>query len=291
MARAASVLGACLCCCAWVAGALQVAPAGEKLQCPQLDGTTLLGNKALELHLSRNSREAPEKGCPPATLLHPIKHRADLGGELKRLGLRGAGVEVGVQKGLFTEQLLKNWGQADVYVQVDLWRQQDNYRDLANVFDGRQAELQDLSCSRGLEAVSNNQTQMVVQCQNYSTSCAQRIPDGSLDFVYLDARHDRKGVLEDLAAYWPKIRAGGVMAGHDYTTQDEPDWANDPEKTGQNWTVNYDGTRDASLRVTRGAIDDFFGGTEETPADLQRCPRQLVITYKEEGWNTWMVAK
>ena len=41
-----------------------------------------------------------------------------------------------------------------------------------------------------------------------------------LDFVYLDGRHDHAGVLQDLNAWWPRVCAGGALAGHDYTDLD-----------------------------------------------------------------------
>ena len=34
--------------------------------------------------------------------------------------------------------------------------------------------------------------------------------------MYLDARHDYCGVTDDLRAYWPKLRAGGVLSGDDF---------------------------------------------------------------------------
>jgi hypothetical protein len=37
-----------------------------------------------------------------------------------------------------------------------------------------------------------------------------------LAFVYLDARHDYASVMADLNAWYPTIRPGGVLAGHDY---------------------------------------------------------------------------
>jgi len=42
------------------------------------------------------------------------------------------------------------------------------------------------------------------------------IPDGSLDFVYLDAGHDYDSVKRDIAAWWPKVKPGGIFAGNDY---------------------------------------------------------------------------
>ena len=57
--------------------------------------------------------------------------------------------------------------------------------------------------------------------RNSSTAAAQTFLDGSVDFVYLDARHTYDAVREDLQAWWPKIREGGILAGEDYMESDE----------------------------------------------------------------------
>lgn len=40
--------------------------------------------------------------------------------------------------------------------------------------------------------------------------------DGPVDFVYIDAAHDYESVKADIAAWWPKVKPGGILAGHDY---------------------------------------------------------------------------
>jgi len=45
---------------------------------------------------------------------------------------------------------------------------------------------------------------------------ADIIPDGSLEYIYLDYSHDYCAVMEDLKTYWPKLKDGGIFAGHDY---------------------------------------------------------------------------
>ena len=50
-----------------------------------------------------------------------------------------------------------------------------------------------------------------------SAEAAQEFEDASLDFVFIDARHTYEAATEDLAAWWPKLRPGGLFAGHDYT--------------------------------------------------------------------------
>jgi hypothetical protein len=40
--------------------------------------------------------------------------------------------------------------------------------------------------------------------------------DNSLDVIYVDASHRFSGVALDLILWYPKLRYGGIMAGHDY---------------------------------------------------------------------------
>ncbi|MDD4889056.1 MAG: class I SAM-dependent methyltransferase [Phycisphaerae bacterium] len=53
-----------------------------------------------------------------------------------------------------------------------------------------------------------------------SAEAAERYADGSLDFVFIDGDHSAPIVARDLAAYWPKVKPGGVMAGHDIGEND-----------------------------------------------------------------------
>lgn len=49
-----------------------------------------------------------------------------------------------------------------------------------------------------------------------SVEMAERVPEGSLRLVYIDADHSFDAVLRDLRAWKPKLGPGGVMAFHDY---------------------------------------------------------------------------
>jgi hypothetical protein len=50
-----------------------------------------------------------------------------------------------------------------------------------------------------------------------SAETARAFADSSLDFVFIDARHTYEAAREDIAAWWPKVKPGGLIAGHDYT--------------------------------------------------------------------------
>ena len=49
-----------------------------------------------------------------------------------------------------------------------------------------------------------------------SVDAAATFENGSLDFVFIDAAHEYENVLADIAAWLPKVKVGGILAGHDY---------------------------------------------------------------------------
>lgn len=52
--------------------------------------------------------------------------------------------------------------------------------------------------------------------QGVSVDVAATIPNGSLDFVYIDAKHNYRSVSEDIRAWRSKVKPGGWIGGHDY---------------------------------------------------------------------------
>lgn len=49
-----------------------------------------------------------------------------------------------------------------------------------------------------------------------SVEAAKLFSDNSLDFVFIDAQHDYDSVYNDITSWLPKIKNGGIIAGHDY---------------------------------------------------------------------------
>ena len=49
-----------------------------------------------------------------------------------------------------------------------------------------------------------------------SVEAAKIFYDNSLDLVLLDGDHTTNGVMNDIEAWWPKIKPGGILAGDDY---------------------------------------------------------------------------
>ena len=49
-----------------------------------------------------------------------------------------------------------------------------------------------------------------------SLEAASKFENNSLDFVFIDASHEYEDVKEDIIAWLPKVKSGGILAGHDY---------------------------------------------------------------------------
>ena len=52
--------------------------------------------------------------------------------------------------------------------------------------------------------------------QQHTVEAAKAIDDQSLDFVFIDADHSYEGCIADIRAWGPKVKFGGLIAGHDY---------------------------------------------------------------------------
>lgn len=49
-----------------------------------------------------------------------------------------------------------------------------------------------------------------------SLEIAPTVPDGTMDFVYIDGDHSYEACLADIRAWLPKLRPGAFLGGHDY---------------------------------------------------------------------------
>lgn len=187
-----------------------------------------------------------------------FKLRWDLGEIIEREGMT-SGVELGVQRGIFSAEILDRWQSCNRYVLVDLWSEPNAFKPEVD------ARLSNYTDRVNIES-----------CQDFTTSCAQKYAGQQFDYIYVDARHDYKGVTEDLDAWWPLLRPGGIFAGHDYLSS-----ADVPDEISDDWSVNYDGTKDPLGRAVKGAVDEF----------ANKHSLQLTIGYQEAPWSSWALRK
>ena len=55
--------------------------------------------------------------------------------------------------------------------------------------------------------------------KDQSWNAANKFEDGSIDFVFIDADHVYESVKRDILAWLPKVKKGGIIAGHDYCNE------------------------------------------------------------------------
>ena len=153
------------------------------------------------------------------TEFHDFSHRADLGRFLNQRGLIGKGVEVGTLFGAYATDILKTW-EGHLYC-VDPWRNQPDevYFDGANKHDMEQVWA---SVRSGI-----GQNPRCTLLRMMSLNAVGKFEDGELDFVYLDGNHGLPFIRADIPAWWPKVKIGGLVCGHDYFTRYDQDTNSD----------------------------------------------------------------
>lgn len=144
----------------------------------------------------------------PVEHLTKLRNRADLGTILNKRFLNGHAVELGVHRGYFSQAFLLQWNAPGFLYGIDSYEsdydegdpaakgdREDDYHEALKVCE-RFPERMEIRVTTGVEAAND-------------------FPDGSLDMVYVDAKHRYQDVLEDLTTWWPKVKPTGLLAGHD----------------------------------------------------------------------------
>ena len=122
--------------------------------------------------------------------------------------------EIGVWKGDLSRML---YDVVDVLILVDPWSVErmkfEAYECLMNEPTKTQEELDQI-----YESVKSSMPNAIIY-RAPSMVAAEQISI-ELDFVYIDSVHIYSYVIEDINAWLPKIRPGGMIAGDDYNLHD-----------------------------------------------------------------------
>ncbi|HRT96267.1 MAG TPA: class I SAM-dependent methyltransferase [Planctomycetota bacterium] len=121
----------------------------------------------------------------------------------------GIAAEVGVFKGGFSQKIIEATRPAKLHL-IDPWPEEVSSGGIVAKGDDLHAQV----TARFQERIDAGQ---VVVHRATSLQAAQELPDASLDWVFLDANHGYEGMKQDLEAFYPKVRPGGYITGHDYT--------------------------------------------------------------------------
>lgn len=125
--------------------------------------------------------------------------------------------EIGVNKGE-TSQLLRHlYPEAHLYL-IDPWEYTPNYIQSTTPISLKKehyAKAYKTVC----ESFHNDPKTTILKMT--SLEAISHTPE-QLDLVFIDANHAYESVKENILAWLPKIRPGGILAGHDYTTEIPP---------------------------------------------------------------------
>jgi len=112
-------------------------------------------------------------------------------------------VEIGVWKGCSTD-----------YLAVEIFNSGKNIKlDVVDSFPGTYSDVVTI------EDFKNNLKPVIDKITTHkmtSEEASKMYKDDSLDFVFIDTEHDKKNVSNDIKCWYPKVKKGGIIAGHDY---------------------------------------------------------------------------
>ena len=147
--------------------------------------------------------------------LSNLKHRI-FPRPFERLGIDGEnliGAEIGVYKGEHAESLLENLSIKRLYL-IDSYEDYTDYKDAKRHYGYDQDILEDAE-KEAKERLEEKFYFHIKWIREKSINALKDIPD-KLDFVYIDGNHEYEFVREDIKNYYPKIKKGGILGGHDF---------------------------------------------------------------------------
>ncbi len=141
---------------------------------------------------------------------HATASRAGMCADLVSRHKYHAIAEIGVWKGDFAKAFLTACHGITKYWMIDPWRRLPHWNKPFNVSDEEFEAIY-------REALAATESHAAVRrvLRGTTAEVIDQIPDGSLDFAYIDGDHTLRGITLDLLLVWPKIRAGGAIGGDD----------------------------------------------------------------------------
>lgn len=183
-----------------------------------------------------------------------VKTRNELPLLLNDLKLIGKGVEIGVECGYYSNIILERSKLKCLY-SIDSWTEfsKEKYQDINN--HNQQKHNQN---KKETEQKLNQYKDRSQIRQMLSENAVDLFKNNELDFVYIDANHSYKGCKRDIELWYPKVKVGGVFAGHDYI---------------------QDGQYNEGIFGVKSAVDEF----------IKKENQKLFIT--NELWASWYCIK
>jgi predicted O-methyltransferase YrrM len=119
--------------------------------------------------------------------------------------------EIGVNKGETSQLLRSLFPHAHLYL-IDPWRLSSEYIHSATPIS-RKTQHYEKAHTLVQQAFKDDPNTTILHMTSLEATAHISHP---LDLVFIDANHEYTHVKRDILSWLPKVRAGGILAGHDY---------------------------------------------------------------------------
>lgn len=140
------------------------------------------------------------------------------------------GVEIGVFRGDNAKRLLRNLNIQKLYLIDPYGKLYVEKNDIVSTMEADSEYSEFLEKEPGFNGIVydfekahkfaennlRNFRDKVQFIKKKSENAVSEIPDG-IDFIYIDGNHSYEYVKRDIELYFPKIKKGGVISGHDFS--------------------------------------------------------------------------
>ncbi len=120
-------------------------------------------------------------------------------------------IEIGTDRGYNAKDILKRLNVRRIYL-IDPYEEYGDYLNSEENKTKKHLSNAEKVAKKGLSKYKNK----VIWIKNFSDNAIKKIKE-KVDFVYVDGNHEYEYVKRDIKNYWPLIKKGGILAGHDIT--------------------------------------------------------------------------
>lgn len=166
-------------------------------------------------------------------------------------------VEVGCKEGRTTGHILKNVPDSRV-IAIDPWMKQEASTDpTKETYDAWDFE----KIEREFWANVGEHRERCQMLRTTSEDAARTFSETGLnvdgtDLVFIDALHDYEHVKQDIALWWPKVRIGGMLTGHDFNHK----WPGVERAVAESFNLMHVGVAPDSVWFIVKVSEDQFRG-------------------------------
>ena len=149
--------------------------------------------------------------------------QSDIKSLIHTIALHGndlVGVELGVYKAESFCALLQLCPNIKKLYGIDKWQPyedylKDPYDEIPNdVVGEKEVEFHKLFALHSIKYSPNSEKAIILE--EDSNQAVNKFTDESLDFIFIDTYMNKKQAEQDLSLWYPKIKKGGLFAGHDW---------------------------------------------------------------------------